>query len=456
MLKVLLVDDELRILNHLKLSISWESLGLSIIGCASNGQEALSFLKKENIDILITDIRMPVMDGLELCQHVRKTNTDIQIILLTGYSDFEYARRAIELQVTDYCLKPIDTAALSEILHRCVRKSYNPTHADALLDLIEAGNPDEIKQAFHNLGIRSNRVYLAGSIGVHNIEKRLHANLSFKVGKHKYLYFSSTPFDENAALKVIAYANGRCGIGLPSSPFSFEDLTHAIDDVLVMTFQYFINGTPTLCSHLIPEDMSAKLFEEFEENKNCPEQLKPWLQKLAGSNCSMLFNIRTAFRLFNRIAMCPALQNNNDNESYLYGFEQMASEYLHFSDLLNKLSASIHTQAKPETASFGSGSFFAILTYLNTHYSEDISLKKISEEFHLNSSYVSQLIKSETGLTYTQYVTELRIGKARELLKTTDMSLSEISEAVGFNDYFYFIKKFKKETGVTPGKYADS
>ena len=60
------------------------------------------------------------------------------------------------------------------------------------------------------------------------------------------------------------------------------------------------------------------------------------------------------------------------------------------------------------------------------------------------------------GLTYTQYVTELRIGKARELLKTTDMSLSEISEAVGFNDYFYFIKKFKKETGVTPGKYADS
>lgn len=149
--------------------------------------------------------------------------------------------------------------------------------------------------------------------------------------------------------------------------------------------------------------MSAKLFEEFEENKNCPELLKPWLQKLAVSNCSMLFNIRTAFRLFNRIAMCPALQNNNDNESHLYGFEQMASEYLHFSDLLNKLSASIHTQVSPETGSFGSGSFFAILTYLNTHYSEDISLKKISEEFHLNSSYVSQLFKSETGVTPGKY-----------------------------------------------------
>ena len=108
--------------------------------------------------------------------------------------------------------------------------------------------------------------------------------------------------------------------------------------------------------------------------------------------------------------MCPALQNNGDEEAYLYGFEQLASEYLHLSDIL--------------------------------------------EEFHLNSSYISQLIKSETGLTYTQYVTEQRINKAKEQLKTTKMFLNEVSEAVGFNDYFYFIKKFKREVGITPGKYS--
>lgn len=171
----------------------------------------------------------------------------------------------------------------------------------------------------------------------------------------------------------------------------------------------------------------------------------------------MLFNIRTAFRLFNRVAMCPAFSNNGDDESYLYGFEQMASEYLHFSDLLDKLAASIHISDISGASTFsGSGNFLAILNYLNANYASDISLKKISEEFHLNSSYISQLIKAETGLTYTQYVTALRINKAKELLKTTSLSLLEISEAVGFNDYFYFIKKFKKETGVTPGKYADS
>ena len=94
-----------------------------------------------------------------------------------------------------------------------------------------------------------------------------------------------------------------------------------------------------------------------------------------------------------------------------------------------------------------------IIKYLNENYEKDVSLKKLSGLFHLNSSYVSFLIKNETGLTYSQYLTELRIGKAKELLTTTDLSLAEISEAVGFNDYFYFIKKFKREVGVTPGKF---
>lgn len=101
----------------------------------------------------------------------------------------------------------------------------------------------------------------------------------------------------------------------------------------------------------------------------------------------------------------------------------------------------------------GSNSFLAVMNYLNTHYAQPLSLRTIAEELHLNASYISQLIKNETGLTYTQYITELRIGKAKEMLINTKLSLAEISEAVGFNDYFYFIKKFKREVGVTPGKF---
>ena len=179
--------------------------------------------------------------------------------------------------------------------------------------------------------------------------------------------------------------------------------------------------------------------------------MKSWLQELATANCSMLFNIRTAFRFFNKVLLSPALRDSNCIS--LDSFEQMAADYLKLTDLLEDLSACICLQDPPPSVAEGSNSFLAVMNYLNTHYAQPLSLRTIAEELHLNASYISQLIKNETGLTYTQYITELRIGKAKEMLINTKLSLAEISEAVGFNDYFYFIKKFKREVGVTPGKF---
>lgn len=455
MMKVLLADDEAPTLHHLKTSVDWPRLELEVAGTAANGRDALEFIKAHPVDILITDVRMPGMDGLELCQHIREMKLEMQIILLTGYADFEYARRGIELQVTDYCLKPIDVAQLSETLRRTVRRSRGAsTYADALLDLVEEGSAQEIRQAFADLGLRGSGIYLAGSIGVHNIGRELGAALSYKVGKHKYLYFSAQPLDSAAAGRIITFAKGRSGIGLWPEPVPYGNVARAIDDVLVMSFQYFVNGSPTLCDHLVEGPLTRDIFRQLAEYRNDPMRLKTWLLALSQANCSLLFNIRTAFRFFNQLVMCPALQGGAADEAYLYGFEQMAADYLCLTDLFAELSSALCPEAQsPQGPYEGPSSFLAIMKYLNDNYERDVSLKRISEELHLNSSYISQLVKSETGLTYTQYVTELRIGKAKELLKTTKLSLAEISEAVGFNDYFYFIKKFKREVGVTPGKF---
>ena len=144
----------------------------------------------------------------------------------------------------------------------------------------------------------------------------------------------------------------------------------------------------------------------------------------------------------------------NSGEGCFDSFEQMAANYSCLSNLLEELSAAVYTQEpRPAPPFEGPDSFLSIMSYLNAHYDQTVSLKRVSEELHLNASYISQLIKNETGLNYTQYITELRIEKAKELLTNTKLSLAEISEAVGFNDYFYFIKKFKREVGVTPGKF---
>lgn len=456
MMKVLLADDEARTLHHLKTSVPWAQLELEVVGTAANGEEALTFLQTHPVDILITDIRMPGMDGLELCQRLRAMERDVQIILLTGYADFEYARRGIALQVTDYCLKPIDVAQLSETLRRTVRESRvdTSTYADALLDLVEEGSAQEIRQAFADFGLKGDGVYLAGSIGVHNIGRELGAALSYKVGKHKYLYFSAVPFDGAAAARIITFAKGRSGIALPPDPVPYHEVRRAIDDVLVMSFQYFVNGSPTLCDHLVEGALTQDMFRQLNEYRSDPLRLKEWLAALSRANCSMLFNIRTAFRFFTQLLLCPVMENGITEEAYLYGFEQLAADYLHLTDLFFDLSATLYLEPPVPTPTYeGPSSFLAIMKYLNDNYARDVSLKRISEELHLNSCYISQLIKSETGLTYTQYITELRIGKAKDLLMTTHLSLAEISEAVGFNDYFYFIKKFKREVGVTPGKF---
>ena len=123
--------------------------------------------------------------------------------------------------------------------------------------------------------------------------------------------------------------------------------------------------------------------------------------------------------------------------------------------MLDDLIRLVRKPASQTDVSFESDNlhFLQIIRYIHSHYREDLSLGSLAEVMHLNASYVSQLFSRESGTTYRKYLTELRIEKAKELLTTTNLSLSEVSEQVGFNDYFYFLKTFKKLTGISPGKY---
>lgn len=456
MLNVLLADDETKVLRHLQTAVPWQQLGLTVSATVQDGMEALRTVRKLPIDIAITDIRMPGLNGLTLCQKLREQNPDVQLIILSGYQDFAYAKKAIDLQVLGYCLKPIDVNDLTCLLRTAVRNAmHKRVDSDELLDLIEGGSAEEITTAFGELGIESRSVYTAASFGVHNIEKQLGAQVSYKLGKHKYLYFSEHPFNDTAARRIIAYAGSRGGIGLPPDAAAPDLLHNRIESALAMAFQFFVNGRATLCTSLQESELTQDVFARLEDVAQQPAKLKSFLLELAEADCSLIFNIRSAFLFCNRVAACPAFGGSDcHGERMLYGFEQLPADYSSLSVLLRMFAKEIVSTAIPAKLSGSSGSFLPILRYLEENYEKDLSLKKIAEQFHLNASYISQLIRSETGLTYTQYLTELRINKAKELLRTSSLSLAEISEAVGFNDYFYFIKKFKKEVGVTPGKYV--
>lgn len=118
-MKILLVDDEPFIVQGLQAMIEWEKYGCEIAGTAGNGQEALAFLKENTVDLIIADIRMPVMDGLELLAKIRKEKiSDAWFVILSGYSDFQYAREALRYECMDYILKPVKKEELEEILEK--------------------------------------------------------------------------------------------------------------------------------------------------------------------------------------------------------------------------------------------------------------------------------------------------------------------------------------------------
>ena len=119
MLKVLLVDDEPFILQGLKLLVDWEKEGFRVAGTAANGMEALAFLKKEKVDLVIADIKMPQMTGLELLEHIRKEKiSDAYFVILSGYAEFSFAQQAMQNDCTDYLLKPVDSEILCKVLNK--------------------------------------------------------------------------------------------------------------------------------------------------------------------------------------------------------------------------------------------------------------------------------------------------------------------------------------------------
>ena len=255
--------------------------------------------------------------------------------------------------------------------------------------------------------------------------------------------------------KIICYCKEPAGIAVSQTAVKPEYLKYRIEDTVVMAFQYFITGQPVYSEKLIDGALTNDFFQRLTKSFCSKDTLTALLKELNAINIAMIFNIRTAYKFYHMVLHCPLMESAFDTEEYLlYGYEQLVSEYKTFHEMLRCLLKLMDISGRelPDTNSRIS-SFMQIIKFLNENFQKEISLQQLAEYFHMNASYISFLIKKETGLTYSQYLTNLRITQAKKLLTSSQMTLMEISESVGFHDYFYFIKKFKKITGVTPGYY---
>ena len=499
MTKVFLVDDEIAIRESLRNSFPWEEKGYQLVGEAPDGEMALPMIRDLNADILLTDIRMPFMDGMKLCEEVQKTMPWVERIILSGYDDFAYAQKAISLGVKEYLLKPVTAKELEAALERVSRqieeKRRDRENLTALRERLSSGNQflrdkllaslftdegdseddEALLKQMRDLGVN----LTAGCYAVIDIsfpaegEKRMNCrnalvSLAEMSGGGVFvcsapkgaraLVLGDNPEDtEERAYSRLLISGGDTVTDFREIRQSMKNARHArhLQGPETNEERKIIGVNETAGSRQpLSETELSPLYERLQYATE--EEVEPILTEYTRSLDPglALGYLRVAGLLAARRIIQEAEGTPKEVLSDELVEETMHAEgeegYRLLSELLKKAIAFRNLNR----AGYGDPTISRARAYLSEHYADpNLMLQDVAGEVHLSQSHFSTVFAQETGLTFTQYLTALRIGKARELLEATEMRSSQIAQEVGYNDSHYFSYLFKKTTGMTPSDF---
>ena len=375
MKKVFLVEDEYIVREGIKNRIEWEKYGFEFAGEASDGEVGLSMISKVKPDIVITDIKMPFMDGLELSRRIKDEMPDTEIIVLTGYADFNYARECLKVGVSEYLTKPI--------------------------------KPDEIIEALENV---------AGKIDERVAEEKARLNNQMKREQElKNFYSTQAQAEDNLNMNEIDIKK--------------------IDRERMLEFLKLGDSS----------DIDSFVEEAFAT-------IDPGVMN------SMIF--RQYLVMDSYFALCDFVESIELDKSIIPAPDVESGVFLGPSNAIIyiKQIMGIAVEARDKNATGKNNSVVTdMIKYVEENYSDsELSLNAVADYIGFTPNHLSMVFSHETGQTFIKYLTNLRINKAKELLKCTSMSLGEVGEAVGYADSHYFSYIFKKNTGMTPSAYKAS
>jgi len=457
MYQVLLVDDEPSITAGMHRSIDWARYHCTVAAIALNGTQAMSIIDQQKIDIVITDIRMQQMGGLELCHELHNRYPQIQIIVISGYAEFSYAQKAIKYGILGYCLKPLEYEEIGIYLHQAVSKlqsavsSYN---SDDLLNALLNEDMKLLSNYLKSINKYHHTWYCSVFTGIQPPSDIDTSAILFGLGQKQYGYFSPLPIPEDIISQFLS-RNEKNSVGISRAAVLLHNLPSGIKECQIKSLQYFIQPNCRLCETL-PDDSASQLLNQLASwlSASNSNQLLQTLKGLKSSPELSFLSVRTAMRLNNMICSSGKYSSLEDNY-YIYSIHQMTERYEGLSDMLDSLCELILNPNPSYTESelLTNTNFLKLIEFLNQNYTNDISANDLAQYMHLNPGYLSKVFKRETGITVTKYINNLRIQKSRQMLESGNYSISEIAAATGFHDYFYFLKTFKKIIGLTPRQY---
>ena len=536
MLKVFLVEDEVVMRNGIKNNIPWEQEGFEFAGEASDGELAYPLIKKEKPDILITDIRMPFMDGLELSRLVKKELPQIKIIILSGYNEFDYAKTAINIGVTDYLLKPISSAKLLEAVKKVADMIEKEQDNARLIKRYEKEMEENILQEKHKLwgALASNRLST-----IELLEKGQRLGIDFTASAYQVFLFKlmqegdATGCSEElnrASEKVNELAGSwEYVLSFDRSPEGWAFLIKGESEEEVQSTYLetrkelleLVEGYPKVeyfggignVVHRIGDiqtsykeaarAFSSRFFMDANQIADSAEMVKVQMEQDGKIDVSKMLSKKREHELVERFLkngtteevdsfLDELFQNIGEQncKSLLYRQYVVMDLFFCASDFLGNLEIDIENLPeecrdinqiveKAEDAAnlrYQIGNLFTdtmqlrdghskkkysklledAKAFIDENYKHDeMSLNTVAAQVNISPSYFSTIFSSEMGQTFVEYLTHVRLEKAKELLMCSNMRTAEIGYEVGYKDSHYFSYIFKKVVGCSPKEYRN-
>lgn len=520
MFRVLVVDDEAFFRQGLIELIRWEECGFTVSGESDNGEDALEMIVNDPPDLVITDIRMPVMDGLGLIQQaVQVHQLPTRFIIVSGYDEFKYAQQAVKYGVCDFILKPIDETVMESTLKELSGKlereaaeaaeQMNRLSSDRIAALIKGectAEQAEQWRAAMELPSHGRFYYLFVEIN----------ESAIMLGETRPSTISNVRALTVAALSSIAPSlssphmhehRGRLGVvvaeaALPEH-WSIERLAKSLHNKLqaaaedpvcvyvggavsrlIELQQAYSTAKETMLYKYADESRFVFLYDELhdkplqymvmdnsifqslkesmeEHNEEAIAQAVEDVFEKFRTSCYVPEAVRTSLHRFVSEFLATLQEMEVDTEVMAYK-KPMISWYDRnvtaavLKELFGRFVLECSRLAARQRKDMAAGGVQKVKNYIDANYASNINLKSIAARFYMNPVYLGQLFKKTYGTYFNDYVLHLRVAEAKRLLRLTDLRVYEIAERVGFNNAEYFVSQFEKLESMTPTEYRNS
>lgn len=511
MFKILIVDDEKMHRNGL-MKLLYTIYPEDMLLEADSGEQALEIMKLLECDVVITDIRMPGMDGLELLRSIRKNFEETAVIILSGYGEFDYAREALKYGASDYLLKPVEPSEVK----KCLDQVRN--------EITEQRTRDQTRESMKTQLRETEIIYvehlMQQFIRNEDFDKKERIKEIFPLEHSGYLFLCDVDMNSDRVLDVPEFRLAMKKYIQSASSYSFAVNHKNLYAVLVMSEvkgdRTFFEGLQRILQKNLPgfrfsfyvSSSHENLYEEGKKAYDEAELLWKYRFYEPGDYCDYdLLKNRLGgelIRFSEPVGMIAEHVKQNDIITafqYIKDYVREASA-VHYPDparlcravmlllfqIVKALDAMMSDEMKQktdealtniyqsDTVSILLRSVYSFLLeigkninfqkeikgvdvlehcrdYLDKHYMEEITLDLIAEKYYFNASYFSTIFKNYFGKSFSNYLIEIRMKKAKELLVCSDEKIKEITNKVGYNDANYFIRAFKKFYGYTPEEY---